>query len=164
MNNNYTYWTLYVVSVLGHRVIKKHCPNCNLIEHFRRGRAMTPCRVHHGPLGLFARRLHDRKPSLKGTRLIPRLSLEDEGSEECAYCSNNITPFCINGFYKTALRKYAHWLVKNRAPFLKELSFLKKTIRLSAPDFYLNNKSVPVINPHRFFRMRSLWSLRNGGS
>lgn len=30
------------------------------------------------------RRLHDREPSLKGTRLIPRLSLEDEGFEECA--------------------------------------------------------------------------------
>ena len=29
-----------------------------------RGRAMTPC--PHGPLAAFARRLHDRKPSLKG--------------------------------------------------------------------------------------------------
>ena len=39
---------------------------------------MTPC------LPWSSWKFHDRERSLKGTRLIPRLNLEDEGSEECA--------------------------------------------------------------------------------
>ena len=120
----YTYWFLYVVSVLSHRAITKHCPNCNLIEQFRRERAWW-LHVLHGPLGAFARRLHDRERSLKETRLIPRLGLEDEGSEECAYCSNNTTPFCINGFsLENSPKKICTLIGQKSCFFCKRIGFL----------------------------------------
>ena len=76
-----------MISVLNHCVITREIDltSSNCIKY---DRAVSK-RVSddRDPLGAFTGREQDRRPSLKGKRLIPGLSLEDEGSEKCALAS-----------------------------------------------------------------------------